>query len=182
MSNVLLDITTTAEEVIGLEAKIAAREEELKALTKKRDNLVMSVLPDLMFGAEITELKLTNGQKLTIKDDLRASIRTLATIQKIKDVSERQAALYKREKAIQWLKENGLDGLVKTDVEVHLGRGQEDLAKKAMDLLEDSGLEPVMAQEVHAGTLSAALRALAAAGQDIDHDLLNATLVRKAVI
>ena len=51
-----------------------------------------------------------------------------------------------------------------------------------MDLLEDSGLEPVMAQEVHAGTLSAALRELAAAGQDIDYDLLNATLVRKAVI
>lgn len=182
MSNVLLDLTTTANEVLDLEARIEAREAELNALTKKRDHLTMSVLPDLMFGAQLSELKLVNGKTIVIKDDLRASIRTLATIQKIKDPAERAAAMFKREQAIKWLRDNGLDGLLKTDVEVHLGKGQEAVAHEAMRALEGVGVEPVMTQEVHAGTLSASLRELASQGIDIDFDLLNATLVRKAVI
>lgn len=182
MSNVLLDLTTTANEVLDLDAKIEAREAELKALNKKRDHLTLNVLPDLMFGAQLSELKLVNGKTITIKDDLRASIRTLATIQKIKDAGERAAAFAKREQAIQWLRENGLDGLLKTDVEVHLGKGQEAVAQQAVKALEDIGVEPVMTQEVHAGTLSAALREIASQGIDIDFDLLNAALIRKAVI
>jgi hypothetical protein len=182
MSNVLLDLTTTANEVLDLDAKIEAREAELKALNKKRDHLTLSVLPDLMFGAQLSELKLVNGKTIIIKDDLRASIRTLATIQKIKDAAERTAAFAKREAAIQWLRDNGLDGLLKTDVEVHLGKGQEEDAKRGMEALIQAGLDPQMTQEVHAGTLSAALREIASQGIDIDFDLLNAALIRKAVI
>lgn len=182
MSDTLQDIVATANEVLDLNASIESMEEQLKSLTRSRDHLVMSVIPDLMFSAQLSELKLVNGQTLSIKDDLRASIRTLATIQKIKDANERTAAYAKRLRAIEWLKENGLDGLLKTDVEVHLGKGQEDLARQAVAALENIGMEPVIAQEVHAGTLSAALRELASQGQDIDYDLLNATLVRKAVI
>jgi len=182
MSSDLQDITITAAEVLDLDARIETEENLLKALNKRRDLLVGSILPDLMFGAQLSEVKLINGMTLVIKDDLRASIRTLATIQKIKDAAERSAALAKRQRAIEWLRENGLDGLLKTDVEVHLGRGQEDLAKKAVDLLEQNDLEPVMTQEVHAGTLSAALRELASQGVDLDFDLLSATLIRKAVI
>ena len=180
--NALQDITTTATEVLELDVQIETAEASLKTLTKRRDNLVMNVLPDLMFGAQLSELKLINGRTLIIKDDLRASIRTLATIQKIKDAGERRQALIKREQAIAWLRKNGLDGLLKTDVEVHLGRGQEELAQQAMKALEGVGAEPVMTQEVHAGTLSAALRELTSNGVDIDFELLNAALIRKAVI
>lgn len=180
--NALQDITVTATEVLELDVQIESAEAALKSLTKRRDNLVLNVLPDLMFGAQLSELKLINGRTLIIKDDLRASIRTLAMIQKIKDAGERRQALLKREQAIQWLRENGLDGLLKTDVEVHLGRGQEELAQQAMKALEGVGAEPVMTQECHAGTLSAALRELASNGVDIDFELLNASLIRKAVI
>ena len=182
MANALQDITVTAAEVLDLDSKIEQSEKALKALTSRRDFLVMNTLPDLMFGAQLSELKLINGKTIIIKDDLRASIRTLATIQKIKDAAERTAAYAKREAAIQWLRDNDLDGLLKTDVEVHFGKGEEAVAKQALDTLTTSGFEPVMTQEVHAGTLSASLRELASQGIDIDFDLLGATLIRKAVI
>ena len=182
MANALQDITTTAGEVLDLDFKIEASEKALKALTSRRDFLVMNTLPDLMFSAQLSELKLINGKTIIIKDDLRASIRTLATIAKIKDAAERTAALAKREKAIQWLRDNGLDGMLKTDVECHFGAGEEAVAKQALVNLTSSGFEAVMTQEVHAGTLSASLRELASQGIDIDFDLLNAALIRKAVI
>jgi hypothetical protein len=182
MGNDLQDITITAAEVLDLDARIETESNLLAALTKRRDLLVGSIIPDLMFGAQLSELVLVNGKKVTIKDDLRASIRTLATIGKIKDAAERSAALAKRKRAIEWLRENGLDGLLKTDVEVHLGKGQEEFASQLMDALEELNAEPVMTQEVHAGTLSAALRELASQGIDLDFDLLNASLIRKAVI
>jgi nucleotide-binding universal stress UspA family protein len=182
MGNDLQDITITAAEVLDLDARIETESNLLAALTKRRDLLVGSIIPDLMFGAQLSELVLVNGKKVVIKDDLRASIRTLTTIGKIKDAAECRAALAKRKRAIEWLRENGLDGLLKTDVEVHLGKGQEEAANLAYNALEEIGLEPVMTQEVHAGTLSAALRELASQGIDLDFDLLNASLIRKAVI
>ena len=182
MASALQDITTTASEALDLEAKIEATEKALKALTSRRDFLITSIIPDLMFDAQLSELKLMNGKTIIIKDDLRASIRTLATIAKIKDAAERTAAFAKRKRAIEWLRENGLDGLLKTDVEVHLGKGQEAEAARIVSALENLGAEPVMTQEVHAGTLSASLRELASQGIDIDFDLLNASLIRKAVI
>lgn len=178
----LQDITLMAREVVDLDKQIEATETTLKALAKKRSVIAENTLPDAMFTLGLTELKLATGQVVTIKDTLRASIRSLANIQKVKTAEERTALMEKRGKALAWLKENGLGDLIKLDVEVHLGKGQEALAQQAVGALEAIGVEPAVVEEVNSATLSAALRELASQGVDLDYEVLNATLMREAVI
>jgi hypothetical protein len=48
----------------------------------------------------------------------------------------------RREDAYNWLRENGLGDIIKNNVSVTFGRGEDDKAQQLLDLAASNGFEP----------------------------------------
>ena len=123
--------TETTKNLSGLVRQLRVVEQEveeaetlLKTLKSERQKLSTQMIPDLMdeMGVERVDV---DGLTVTKKQIVAASI-----------------PVDKRELAFDWLRERGLDDIIKNDVVCSFGRGQDNLAKDAFWTLNDKGLEP----------------------------------------
>lgn len=146
------------EEVDRLDAQL--KEAKKRMLVTEREDL-----PDLMAEAGLTEIKLEDGSRVTIKEEVDTKI-TDAT----------------RGAALKWLLDNGFGGLIKTNISLAFGRGDHDQASKVRDRLaaEYDGVE--LKEEVHHSTLKAFVKERMAAGDKIPMDLFNVFPYNKAII
>ena len=72
-----VEITTIAAECVKLKAKedeIAALEEQLKAKKAEADDIGSRVIPELLAEQGLSELKLQDGSKVSVKKEFRATI------------------------------------------------------------------------------------------------------------
>ena len=122
--------TETTKNLSGLVRQLRVVEQEveeaetlLKNLKSERQKLSTQMIPDLMdeMGVERVDV---DGLTVTKKQIVAASI-----------------PVDKRELAFDWLRERGLDDIIKNDVVCSFGRGQDNLAKDAYWTLKDKGLE-----------------------------------------
>ena len=92
------------------EQQIEDAETHLKSLKQDKKKLSTQLIPDLMdeMGVERVDV---DGLTVTKKQIVAASI-----------------PVDKRELAFDWLRERGLDDIIKNDVVVTFGRGQDNLA------------------------------------------------------
>jgi uncharacterized protein YfcZ (UPF0381/DUF406 family) len=98
-------------ELKDLEDEIANAEESLKKL-KEKAKVVSSVeIPAMMDDMQITKLKLKDGEQVEIKKIYGASI-----------PKDQQGA------AFTWLRNNGLGDVIKNDITVTFGRGEDNKA------------------------------------------------------
>ena len=98
-------------ELKDLEDEIANAEESLKKL-KEKAKVVSSVeIPAMMDDMQITKLKLKDGESVEIKKIYGASI-----------PKDQQDA------AFTWLRNNGLGDVIKNDITVTFGRGEDNKA------------------------------------------------------
>ena len=118
-SNDLLDnveITTIAAECVKLKEKedeIAALEDQLKKKKEEADDIGSRVIPELLAEQGLSEIKLADGSKVSVKKEFRATIP--------KDE-------LRREQALQWLRDQGLGDIIKNNVTVSFGKGEDDKA------------------------------------------------------
>ena len=128
-------------ELKDLEDEIANAEESLKKL-KEKAKVVSSVeIPAMMDDMQITKLKLKDGEQVEIKKIYGASIP--------KD---------QQEAAFTWLRNNGLGDVIKNDITVTFGRGEDNKAASYADLAKGQGFEPVQKIGVNPMTLKALVR------------------------
>ena len=90
---------------------------------------------------QITKLKLKDGEAVEIKKVYGASIP--------KD---------KQEAAFTWLRNNGLGDIIKNDITVTFGRGEDNKAAQYAVLAKGQGYEPVQKVGVHPQTLKGVVR------------------------
>ena len=147
-----------------IEQEVEDAETHLKALKQERQKLSTQMIPDLMdeMGVERVDV---DGLTVTKKQIVAASI-----------------PVDKRELAFDWLRERGLDDIIKNDVVCSFGRGQDNAAKDAFWTLKDKGLEPSTKTHIHPMTLKAFVKDRVEQGQEIDFDLFGAFLTNAVEI
>jgi len=141
-------------ELKNLEDEITNAEESIGKLKEKARILSQVEIPLMMHEMHITKLKLKDGESVEIKPFYSASI-----------VPEVQ------EQAFEWLRNNGLGDIIKNDITVTFGRGEDNKAANYAVLARGQGFEPVQKINVHAQTLKAVVRERLEAGQEMPSDL-----------
>lgn len=140
--NMLGQLLATADYQKQLEQEVAELEASLKAKKAELFIVASKTLPDLMEEAGLEDFKMRDGAKVSLKEDIRASIS-----------KERAAA------ACKWLRDNGFGALVKNQVIAEFGMGEDEKAKAAIDALTEAHLGLVhQAETVHPSTLSSWVR------------------------
>lgn len=154
MSISLDDVSELARLLMLNEADVVLAEQDLKQKKEEARRLREDTLPCIMQELGLSELVLSTGERLIIKQDVYASIPES-----------------KKAKAYGWLEKHGHGGLVKTEITVTFGRGEEEKATKLFVKLHKANYPTALEQNVHAQTLRAFLRAELKAGTNIPLDL-----------
>jgi len=165
-----VEITTIAAECIKLKQKedeIAAIEEQLKTKKAEADDISSRVIPELLAEQGLTEIKLADNSKVTVKKEFRATLP--------KDDVRREAA-YK------WLRDQGLGDIIKNNVFVTFGKGEDDKAKQLLDLAAENGFEPQQKSDVAWNTLTALYQERVQAGLDMPSDCFSLWIKDKTKI
>ena len=87
-----------------------------------------------------------------------------------------------RPKAYEWLRDNGYDDIIKNNVSVSFGRGEDDLANAFKAVAEKEGYVPQQDTSIHAGTLKAFVRERIEAGDEFPMELFGAYVGQRAFI
>lgn len=135
-------------ELLDLEAALAAKKKELQEVAEH-------LLPEAMDSAGLTEFTNLNGDKIKVDDVIRCHIS--------KD---------RQEDAYQWLRNNDAGELIKNEVSVVFGRGQDDAANEVAVQLIKEGYDPIVKSTVNWQTLNAWAKEQVRAGANLPADTL----------
>ena len=153
-----IEVNTIAAECIKLKRKedeISDLEEQLKKKKEEADFISSSVIPELLAEQGLSEIKLADGSKVSVKKEFRATVPKDDT---------------KRENALLWLRTNGLGDIIKNNVSVTFGKGEDNKAEQLLRLAADNGFEPQQKSDVAWNTLSALYQERIEAGLDMPSD------------
>jgi hypothetical protein len=87
-----------------------------------------------------------------------------------------------KEAAFDWLRSNGLDDIIKNDITVSFGKGEDNVAGDVVGLLQERGFDPKTKTHVHPSTLKAFVKERVIEGKPIDLDLFGAFISNTAQI
>ena len=135
------NLSTLVIELQRLEDEIANEEERLKIKKEKADKISNIAIPEIMQALKLKTMKLADGSAIEVKEVYSATI-----------------PLDKKEGAFNWLREHGLGDLIKNEVTVSFGRGEDNKAAEYADLARGQGLEPTQKLKVEPMTLKALFR------------------------
>ena len=165
-----VEVTTIAQECINLkkiEDEIAELEERLKDKKSDADHISSKVIPELLAEQGLSEIKLADGSKVSVRKEFRATLP--------KDEVRRDAA-YK------WLRDQGLGDIIKNNIFVTFGKGEDDKAQSLIDLAVDNGYEPNQKSDVAWNTLTALYEERVKAGLDMPSDVFSLWIKDKTKI
>ena len=138
----------------NLEDEIENAEQSLSKLKEQAKHISNIEVPQMMEEMHITKLKLKDGESVEIKKIYNGSI-----------------SPENQDKAFTWLRNNGLGDIIKNDVTVTFGRGEDNKAATYAVLARGQGYEPVQKIGVHPQTLKAVVRERLESGQEMPSDL-----------
>ena len=87
-----------------------------------------------------------------------------------------------REKAFNWLRENGLGDIIKNEISVSFGRNEDNKAADYAALAEERGFQPTQKLKVEPMTLKALVRERIEAGKELPTELFNVFVGNKTTI
>ena len=153
------DIQTLASycrELQQVEDHIELLEKEVKAQKEKADKIGSEIIPNLLAEQGLASLKLADGSSVDIRKSYNCTIK--------KDALE---------SAYNWLRKNGLGNIIKNEVAVQFGKGEDNKAEQLLTLAEQEGYEPTQKQKVEPMTLKALFRERIEAGLDMPSDFFH---------
>ena len=156
-----VEVNTIAAECVKLKQKedeIAALEDQLKKKKEEADDIGSRVIPELLAEQGLSEIKLADGSKVSVKKEYRCTLP--------KDES-------KRAQCYQWLRDQGLEDIIKNNIFVTFGKGEDDKAKHLLNLAQDNGFEPQQKSDVSWNTLTALFRERIESGLDMPSDVFS---------
>ena len=147
-----------------VEQDIEDAETHLKTLKQEKHKLSVENIPALMDEMGVERLDV-DGMTVERKMIVAASI-----------------PVANKEQAFDWLRSNGLDDIIKNDITVSFGKGEDNVAGDVIGMLRDKGFDPNTKTHVHPSTLRAFVRERIVDGKPIDLDLFGAFISNTAVI
>jgi len=114
---------------------------------------------------QITKLKLKDGESVEIKKIYGAYI-----------------SPDQQEAAFTWLRNNGLGDIIKNDITVSFGRGEDNKAAEYANLAKGQGVQPTQKLKVEPMTLKALVRERTEAGKEMPTELFNIFVGNKTTI
>ena len=140
----------------NLEDQMLNMEKDLKKLKEKADKIGSEIIPNLLAEQGLSSLKLADGSSIDIRKSYNCTIK--------KDQVE---------SAFQWLRDNGLGDIIKNEVAVQFGKGEDNKAEQLLGLAVREGYEPSQKQKVEPMTLKALYRERIEAGLDMPSEFFN---------
>ncbi len=134
----LSTIAELAEQQVDLEQRIKDAERNVQDLKAAYLQMRTESLPEAMKQVGLSEFTLSNGAKISVKDDLNCNIKAA-----------------NKNPAYEWLREHGHGDIIKNDVLFSFGTGQDDAKQEAIDYAEEQDLPYSVKEAIHAGTLNA---------------------------
>jgi hypothetical protein len=159
------DISEQCVQLKKIEDAILEKEKELKALKDKADIISSSVIPELMLEQGLSQLKLADGSAVTVAKTYNCT------------VNKQQI-----ESAYKWLRDNELGDLIKNEVAVSFGVGEDNKAQRLLDLAAENGYQPSTKTKVEPMVLKALYRERIESGLDMPSDLFNLFIKDKTKI
>jgi hypothetical protein len=148
--------------------KLEACENRLEKLMEEVDTLKSNIkkisyeeIPDLLAEKGLASLKLSDGTVVEVKKVINAYL----------PKADRDPE--GREKAFQWLRDNGHGDIIKNDITVSFGRGEDNKAVEYASLAQQKGYLPTQKVDVHNRVLVAAFRERLEKGQEVPPELFN---------
>jgi hypothetical protein len=158
-------VSRLAEEQRRIEREIADLEARLEEKGKDLTRVRTKELPEVMRELGLESFKLVDGSQVGIKREYYASIK-----------EEYRAPAH------QWLRGNGHEDLIKNNIVLSLGRGEDEKAAKIEAWCQKQKLAYERKEQVHPMTLKAFVGEQIEKGEDIPHDLLGVHVVDVAKI
>jgi len=161
----LLSVAEMARRAKALEKELADLEktvEEKKAALRK---ITEEALPARFQELGMTSFDMVDGSKITIKPFYNASIREET-----------------RGRALEWLREQGYDDIIKNLVSVRFGRKEDSLCDGLIAKLREQGYPVEHTQKVEPQTLKAWAKEMVERGRPLPADLFGLYVGQRAVI
>ena len=143
-------------ELQKIEDEIKIMEEKLKQKKEAADKISEQVIPEIMGEMKLKSMKLEDQSSIEVKEIYGASI-----------------PLDKREGAYKWLRDNDLGDLIKNEITVSFGRGEDNKANDYASLAEKNGYQPSQKMKVEPMTLKALYRERVESNQDLPSEHFN---------
>ncbi len=139
-SDRLQEIKELGDALNKLDQDVLESEANLNILKEKRKKIAEELLPDQMRQVGLKLIQLNDDTKIQLSDFVDARIKDPQT-------------------AFDWLRDTNNDSIIKNQLSITLDRGQDDVAQKIQDLIEESFSVPVDAKiSIHHATLKSFCR------------------------
>lgn len=150
----MLRVKDAVKRLEEITRRIAEIEDELASAKKVQAQISEVELPDIFDILGLQEIKLDDGRKVSLKDDVTSSI-----------------AEANREAAFAWLRENEFDSIIKREVKLTFGMGEDAKAAALCEELIIKGLPVAQKEFVHPGTLKAFVQERIRAGLQLPESI-----------
>ena len=158
ISNLAKKAKEIAAEVAALEAVLKERKNSYKKLTEE-------AIPEALAQTGMTGIMMEDGSRIEVKPFYSASI-----------------PVARRAEAYEWLREHGMDDIIKNTVSVRFGRGEDELCARLLELLGMQGYPAEQAEKVEPMTLKAWAKEQVERGNEIPMELFGVFIGQKATI
>jgi hypothetical protein len=146
---------------LALEDEIETTTQRLKQLGEDLRGVSERDIPELLLDTGLSEVRLADGTKVLVRNDLK--VRTTGEW---------------RQPILEFLVERGLDDVIKDELTIPFGKGQDVAVQRLSAYLSAEGYQYGRDRTVHAQTFAALLRELLANHEDVPLDALGAYMWR----
>lgn len=164
-------VALLANQLQEVDAQLAEHAERLKQLQAKRQRIAMEDLPGLMAEFGLSEFKLADGSKVTIRPFVKASLPTERAIEQCRDTEQRLAMRHRLQQGFAYLRKHGAGALIKHFLKADFGKDSDATAQAALKTLRKLGVKAELTKGVHPSTLSAWVKERLENGQNVDMQL-----------
>lgn len=166
LDKVAEDVGVASDEALSKVATMVKRQRELEAaVTRLEENLAYMKEELRRHTDDLVPRAMAEAGGIT-----RIDVEGLRV--EVKPVYEASISRANAEQAFAWLRAHGHEDLIKNEVKVSFGRGEDEAAREVERILRERGVEPEARTTVHPQTLKAFVREQMEAGADLPHDLL----------
>ena len=165
-----VEVTTIAQECVRLKQKedeLVNLEEQVKNKKEEIDEISSRIIPELLAEQGLSAIKLADGSNVSVKKEFRCTLPKDET---------------KREQAYKWLRDQGLGDIIKNNIFVTFGKGEDDKAKQLLNLAAENGFDPQQKSDAAWNTLTALFLERVESGLDMPSDIFNTWIKDKTKI
>lgn len=160
----LSTIVDVANAQVGLENSIEELELTLDRKKEELRKIATETLPNMMKEIGLESVTLPGGKVIKIADVVYAKLPDNAT------------------QAFDWLREKDMDGVIKTQVTLNFGKGEDEQLLELESMLREAGWVPNVKSTIHHMTLKALVKEQILKGSGIPLEAFGAGIIPTSVV